>query len=124
MAVKPNKKGGFQISIFHPHEPEGYEKSMDDYHADRVAESRRGVVQGGHEDSPRDRVSDKAGEKHHRDKKADKAETNMSPSYKPGASAFNSAPKVAHGFGHKEAHKKGQLRVSGHAGAHQIGKKK
>lgn len=32
--------------------------------------------------------------------------------------------KPTHGFGHGEGQKQGNLRCSGHSGAHQIGKKK
>lgn len=45
-------------------------------------------------------------------------------SYKPGGTAFKMphAPG-AHGFGHTGGQKQGHLRMSGHSGAHRIGKK-
>jgi hypothetical protein len=113
-----------KISIFGFDEPKGYENSGADWNQDRRDADRRHMTTSEYEDSAHDRVADKAGEKRMRDKDADAKVMKNETTYKKGGSAFSNTPKSAHGFGHKTEHKKGHLRMSGHAGAHQVGKKK
>lgn len=103
-------------------EPQGYEGSMKDWSDDHRQAKAKGMSSEQWEDSPRDRLADKAGEKTMRED--DKAKPKDAPGYKAGVSAFSNSPKTAHGFGHSGSQKQGHLRTSGNSGAHQIGKRK
>lgn len=103
-------------------EPKGYEGSYEDMQQDYAGAKRKGIPVSQYEDSAVDRIQDKAGEKRMREKEALKKQANPDVSYKPGQSHFRNTPKTSHGF--KGTQRQGSLRVSGHSGAHQIGKRK
>lgn len=108
-----------------PEQPKGYEGSYEDMQQDYAGAKRKGISVAQYEDSAEDRIQDKAGEKRMREKDALKEQSNSADaSYKPGQSHFKNVPKTSHGYGHKGNQRQGSLRVSGHAGAHQIGKRK
>lgn len=99
-----------------------YEGSHKDWVADYRAADRMGIKREAYEDSARDRIADKAGQKKMNDSAATKKAVNHDNGYKPGMPAFKNVPKMAHGY--KGTTKAGCYRLSGAAGAHQIGKKK
>lgn len=121
---KSNKKGSLTAAMGLPHVDSGtYEGSHHDYMDDYRESNRRGISAEDYEDSARDRIKDKAGERKMREKEASKSAIKNEPGYKPGMSAHANRPKASHGFGHTGSQKQGHLRTSGHSGAHQIGKK-
>lgn len=105
-------------------EPKGYENSYQDWNQDRRDADRRYKTTEEYEDSAHDRIADKAGSKRMRDHEDSEKAIKNEGSYKSGSSAFSRTPKVSHSFGYKGENKKGHLRMSGHSGAHQIGKKR
>ena len=92
--------------------------------ADYREARRRGQKVDDYEDSARDRVSDVAGQRRmdSEDYQKDEYPTKEGGHYR-GKPAFANPPKNAHGFGHTGFNKDGNLRNSGHPGAHRIGKK-
>jgi len=118
------KKVGVSIMHIQPSEPSGYEGSSQDWTSDYNASRRKGISTEQYENSAEDRIADKAGEKRMRDKHGDKAAAPEAGSYTAGASAFKNPPKTSHGYGHTGSQRDGHLRHSGHAGAHQLGKRK
>lgn len=126
---KESKSSGKQnvfIAFHEPeqHDPQKYEGSYKDSADDYRAARRRGMDVEQHEDSARDRISDNAGQRHLDGEDHEKSETIKHPGgYRQGVSAYSNYPKSAHGFGHTGSQRQGHLRMSGSAGAHQIGKK-
>lgn len=116
--------GGIIFTIGGPDESKSYEGSYADMRQDSAAAARKGISVKQYEDSASDRLADHAGERRMKEKEAsEKTLDNGSPSYKPGESAFKNTPKVSCGFGHGDSQRCGRLRLSGHSGAHRIGKR-
>jgi len=97
-----------------------WEGSAEDWSSDYRGAKRKGISTSDWEGSAADRLSDNAGE---RKMKAVEPEKEA-PNYKRGGSAFDNKPKTTHGFGHTTAQNDGHHRLSGHSGAHRIGKKR
>jgi hypothetical protein len=116
------KTASVGIAFITDKEDNKYEGSYKDMSADYRAADRMGIKRDAYEDSARDRIADKAGQKKMDDSAATKKAVNHDTGYKPGTPAFKNTPKMAHGY--KGTSKSGCYRVSGHSGAHQIGKKK
>jgi hypothetical protein len=99
-----------------------WENSSEDWSADYRQARRRGQSTDDYEDSARDRISDVAGQRRMNEEESKAADEHGGTHYR-GKPAFANPPKSAHGFGHTASNRDGQLRKSGHPGAHQIGKK-
>ncbi len=97
-----------------------WEGSSEDWSSDYRQAKRKGISTDQWEGSAADRLSDNAGE---RKMKAAEPEKEVS-GYKQGVSAFDNKPKTSHGFGHTAIQNDGHHRLSGHSGAHRIGKKR
>jgi len=97
-----------------------WEGSAEDWSSDYRGAKRKGISSDQWENSAEDRLSDNAGE---RKMKASEP-AKEGPDYKRGVSAFDNKPKTSHGFGHATAQNDGHHRLSGHSGAHRIGKKR
>jgi len=94
--------------------------SPEDWVSDYRESKRKGISSDQWEDSASDRLSDNAGER----KMKAESEKSEAPEYKSGGGAFTNKPKTSHGFGHTAVNHDGHHRMSGHSGAHRIGKKR
>lgn len=117
-----SKKAAVGMAFITDKEDGKYEGSYKDMNADYRNANRMGISTEAYEDSARDRIADKAGQKRMDDGKTLKASVNKDTGYKPGTPAFQNTPKMSHGY--KGTTKSGCYRVSGCAGAHQIGRKR
>ena len=116
----------FDIGINEPADPGKYDGSYEDNRRDYIEARKRGISTEDYENSASDRVADNAGQHRLDAAKFDKDDPDKqgSKEYKPGTPAFSNSPARTSGFGHSPANRSGHLRLSGAAGAHQIGKKK
>lgn len=103
---------------------EKWEGSHEDWKADYAGSKRRGISTDDYEDTPHDRISDAAGERRMSAEEDSKKAIAHPGGYKKGVGAFSNTPKSSHGYGHPASARQGNLRCSGHSGAHQLGKKK
>lgn len=102
-----------------------YEGSAQDMMSDYTAARRKGITPEQYEGSATDRIADAAGERRMKGNEKSKAsEMKSEAPHMPGTPASKNQPKVSHGYGHPASARSGKLRMSGHSGAHRIGKRK